>query len=344
MSSSMVSIVVPIYNIAKYLNRCIESLVNQTYKNIEIILVDDGSPDRCPQMCEEWAKKDSRIKVIHKSNAGLGMARNTGIDEATGEYVYFVDGDDYVALDVIEKCVRLAKAKNAEIVTFGYSDVELNGEIGSTVVPCADKEVYTGSEVQNDFLPDLIGPNLFNGVRTNLFMSACATFVSMTLIRKSHWRFVSEREIISEDIYSLLILYQYVYSVAVISEPLYFYCKNETSLTHTYRADRYPKIMYFYDRCVQETEKIGYNHTVKQRLAYPYLSNTIAALKMVVSADLSVKERRKAFYDIVSSEHLHRVLNDTCIKKETLKRKLFLSLIKAKCYKLCYLLIKATVR
>ena len=97
-----VSVVLPIYNVEQYLERCVNSVVNQTYTNLEIILVDDGSPDNCPQMCEDWKKRDSRIKVVHKKNAGLGMARNSGIEVATGEYICFFDSDDYVKRDIID--------------------------------------------------------------------------------------------------------------------------------------------------------------------------------------------------------------------------------------------------
>ena len=105
MSGTLISVVLPIYNVEKYLNRCIKSIITQTYKNLEVILVDDGSPDHCPRICDEWAKKDARIKVIHKKNEGLGMARNTGIENATGEYICFVDSDDYIAPDTIEKVI-----------------------------------------------------------------------------------------------------------------------------------------------------------------------------------------------------------------------------------------------
>ena len=94
MLNKKVTVVLPIYNVEKYLDRSVKSIVEQTYTNLEIILVDDGSPDMCPQMCDEWARKDKRIKVIHKKNAGLGMARNTGIDNASGDYICFFDSDD----------------------------------------------------------------------------------------------------------------------------------------------------------------------------------------------------------------------------------------------------------
>lgn len=99
---NLISIIVPIYKVEAYLERCVNSLKNQSYKNIEIILVDDGSPDRCPELCDEFAKTDSRIRVLHKENGGLSSARNAGISVAKGEYIVFVDSDDYVAENMIE--------------------------------------------------------------------------------------------------------------------------------------------------------------------------------------------------------------------------------------------------
>ena len=104
-----VSIIVPCWGVEKYLDRCVESLVNQTLKDIEIILVDDESPDRVPVMCDDWAKKDSRIRVIHKKNGGLGFARNSGLDIATGEYVTFCDSDDYIEQEAYECTMKRKK-------------------------------------------------------------------------------------------------------------------------------------------------------------------------------------------------------------------------------------------
>lgn len=106
--NTLVSIIVPIYNVEKYLCRCVDSIINQTYKNIEIVLVDDGSPDGCPKICDEYSELDSRIKVIHKPNGGLSDARNAGIDKATGEYITFVDSDDWIEHDTVEKMLHLS--------------------------------------------------------------------------------------------------------------------------------------------------------------------------------------------------------------------------------------------
>lgn len=99
----LISVIVPVYKVEPYLDECVQSLVNQTYRNLEIILVDDGSPDNCPAMCDNWAKKDKRIKVIHKENGGLSSARNAGLDSASGDYVGFVDSDDFIESDMYEK-------------------------------------------------------------------------------------------------------------------------------------------------------------------------------------------------------------------------------------------------
>lgn len=125
----MISVIVPVYKVEKYLNKCIESIINQTYKNLEIILVDDGSPDNCPSICNEYAKKDDRIKVIHKENGGLSDARNVGIDAATGSYISFVDSDDYIAPDFLEIMHSTMLRENADLVICNYCYIDDNENI-----------------------------------------------------------------------------------------------------------------------------------------------------------------------------------------------------------------------
>lgn len=117
--SELISVIVPIYNTSEYLNRCIDSLLNQTYENLEIILVDDGSTDNCPAICDQYAKKDKRVKVIHKENGGLSSARNAGLDIATGEYIGFVDSDDFVSSEMYEVLINLMMDKGTKISGVG---------------------------------------------------------------------------------------------------------------------------------------------------------------------------------------------------------------------------------
>jgi glycosyltransferase involved in cell wall biosynthesis len=149
-----ISIIVPVYKVEKYLDKCVESLVNQTYKNLEIILVDDGSPDECPKICDAWAKKDSRIKVSHKANGGLSEARNTGMDIATGDYIGFVDSDDYVSEEMYNILVKIIEENDADISACQestFNDESINCLIGKTVevVPVVQDELY--STLQNPF-------------------------------------------------------------------------------------------------------------------------------------------------------------------------------------------------
>lgn len=340
MRKGVVTIVLSIYNVEQYLERCIKSVVNQTYENLEIILVDDGSLDHCPEICDEWSRKDNRIKVIHKSNAGLGFARNTGIENATGEYICFFDSDDYIALDTIEKVYNCITNYNAEIVLFGFCNVDSNGRIRKCTIPKTSKDFYQGDEIQNYVLPNLIAPDPKTGEKTNLWMSAWACMYSLETIYRSNWKFVSERKYISEDVYSLLFLYKDIKSVAVLSEALYFYCENGTSLTHIYRQDRYKKNKLCYDACLVACDNLEYSGDIKNRLAFQYLSNIIGALKLIVTADCTYKDKQKYLKEIILDQHLQMVLHRMDINRETLGRKILFSVMRKRQVKFAYFLVK----
>lgn len=125
---STVSIIVPVYKVEMELDRCVQSLINQTYKNIEIILVDDGSPDTCPELCDQYAREDNRIKVIHKKNGGLSDARNAGLKQATGDYILYVDSDDYVDLDSCERLLNAIGKQKIDIVVGNATMEKPDGE------------------------------------------------------------------------------------------------------------------------------------------------------------------------------------------------------------------------
>lgn len=119
-----ISVIIPVYKVEPYLDRCVRSIVEQTYQNLEIILVDDGSPDRCPELCDAWAEKDARIQVYHKPNGGLSNARNYGVARSTGEYIAFVDSDDYVAQNYIEYLYTLMIQTGAEMACCNFRKVQ----------------------------------------------------------------------------------------------------------------------------------------------------------------------------------------------------------------------------
>ena len=130
MGQPLISVIVPVYKVEEYLPRCIDSILAQTYKNLEIILVDDGSPDKCPAICDEYAKKDSRIKVIHKKNGGLSDARNAGLDLCSGEKICFIDSDDYVSPRYVEDLYGQMMKTNSDLVLCGFVKVFQDGTFG----------------------------------------------------------------------------------------------------------------------------------------------------------------------------------------------------------------------
>ena len=171
----MITVAVSIYKVEKYLNKCIESLLSQTYKDFEIILVDDGSPDKCPEMCDAWEKKDSRIRVFHKENGGLSSARNFGIEHAKGEFIIFPDPDDWVEPDYLEKLLALREKYNADLSICGH----YNGK------NIQNKKAFLSVLTTEEALEQLMMPRLFCGYAWN-------KLYSMEIIRNNDLRFDTE--------------------------------------------------------------------------------------------------------------------------------------------------------
>ena len=340
MQSTLISVVIPVYKVEKYLDRCIASVVNQTYENLEIILVDDGSPDACPAMCDAWAKRDNRIRVIHKENAGLGMARNTGIESASGEFICFIDSDDFILPNMIEQAVGVAKKENADITIYGFIIVDGAGK-ETKIIPQPRQRNYSGEEVRNIFLPEYIGVDPKTGKDSGIPGSACTCLISMELVRHSNWHFVSERDILSEDVYSFLVLCKEVKKVVVLNKSLYCYCTNDVSLTHTFHRDRFEKNKYCYQKCVELCQELNYPEEVQNRCTELLVGGTISAMKQDVAY---YKEKEKALQrirQIVNDELLQQVLLKKKRDKTKLKKKIFLWAVRHKMYVMVYLLLYA---
>lgn len=143
--NEIISIIIPVYKVENYLNKCVESVVNQTYKNLEIILVDDGSPDNCPKMCDDWAKKDKRIKVVHKPNGGLSDARNAGINISKGKYICFADSDDYLVDKFVEILYNNLVKTDSDLSICSFCYVYEN--VQSFPNPANNLTIYEGEEV-----------------------------------------------------------------------------------------------------------------------------------------------------------------------------------------------------
>lgn len=214
------SIIVPVYKVEKYINDCVGSILNQTFTDFELILVDDGSPDNCGKICDEYAKRDSRVVVLHKSNGGLSSARNAGMDVARGEYIAFVDSDDFVASDMFEKMIGQAISTNADMVKCGYTAVD--DHHNKKAVECFSKKQIFNSDGMG--LLDLY----FGGV---LFTVAWNAVYKRQLADKVKF----PEGLINEDNYSAGVYLFWAKKVVCMNETFYFYRDNEMGLSKVAR-------------------------------------------------------------------------------------------------------------
>lgn len=229
----ILTIIVPIFNIEKYLTRCIESILSQELSDMEIILVNDGSTDSCAKLCDSFVNKDKRFRVIHKSNGGLSSARNTGIDEARGQYIGFVDGDDAIAPTFYSTLIESAQSHSADIVMSGYTRKSIDGANFQfpRVDSCAHSRILNPTEVMESCILPFFGYSKQHRLPSP-FASCCDKIYRKEFI--ADLRFKSERKIVAED--NLFNLTLFLKSPRFIFEPTYnyFYYEVRTSLTSSY--------------------------------------------------------------------------------------------------------------
>lgn len=223
MNNILVSIVIPIYKVEKYIKVCVESVLRQSYQNLEIVLVEDGSPDQCPSICDEFQKKDERVRVIHKENGGLSDARNAGIQEATGDYLLFLDGDDFWDdVDAVKHLIERIQQTKADVLNFSYKkymedtneQIPYFHNVESMPMSCATKE---------EQLEYIMGRSLY-------IASACNKMIRRDLFEKDMY---FRKGIYSEDIDWCTRLLLYAHSFDFVCENFYCYRQRQDSIRHT---------------------------------------------------------------------------------------------------------------
>ena len=203
-----VSIIVPVYNVEKYFDECVKSLINQTYHNVEIILVDDGTPDKCGELADEYAKKDHRIISLHKENGGQGSARNYGLKYATGDFYCFVDADDFLALDYVEKMITAIITKKADMVFSNYYNYYVNCKGTSSIL----------SEIKE---PKEYSPEEFLECLYNYPGAFC--YVAMKFYRKEVFKDLEFKNMLCEDAQLILYIIDNCKKICYIPDNLYYY-------------------------------------------------------------------------------------------------------------------------
>lgn len=234
-----VSVIIPVYNKESYLRESVESVLVQSVEELEILLIDDGSTDTSLAICEELAKEDSRIRVIHKENEGPGVTRNLGIQESKGKYISFVDADDYIAKNTYEICIKRLSETGADLCYFGRNIVS-KGEVLSHAVRI-DKEVeYKGDEIRKSFVNFFLGNLPSEEYKRNFVTgSTCCSLFDGDFIRKNKILFPPKDIKYSEDSFFNFEICRYAQHILVLPDMLYYNNVNQVSGSRRYRPDRF---------------------------------------------------------------------------------------------------------
>ncbi len=251
-----ISVIVPVYNNEGYLRECVDSLIGQTLKEIEILLIDDGSTDQSGALCDSYAQEDPRIRVIHKMNEGLGLTRNRGLTEAAGEYFTFVDSDDYVAINMYERLWEQARKHDADACICGSTRVVAAQKISFPLE--LEKEVYTKEEIQKDLVYRMIGAAPEDVQENRLGYSMCTGIFRLSIVKDHDLVFFSEREFKMEDILFKIAYFSHIERLTYIEDSCYMYRFNTQSLTNTFRRDLLEATVKSYQKEFELLEQLGY--------------------------------------------------------------------------------------
>lgn len=230
------SVIVPIYKVEKYLRRCIDSVLVQSFDDFELILVDDGSPDNCPEICDEYEKIDPRIKVIHKENGGLVSARQAGIIASEGDYVFNLDGDDAMTGDALQSAYEVIGDTGADIVSFSYKYYE-NGEMGETVDDLADEGFYNKKDIEKYIFPKLLSDKNM----THMFYFLWGKAIKRSLIYE-HQLNVNTDISLGEDLSCIVPCYLQAQSVYMSRKPVYLYTIRNDSISTSFKTHQITQI------------------------------------------------------------------------------------------------------
>lgn len=326
---SLISIIVPVYNTENYLEKCLYSLVNQTYKNIEIIIIDDGSPDNSMNIIQKFVLADNRVKVISQKNQGLSGARNTGMNNANGDYIMFIDSDDWIEIDTCEKAINASEKYNADVVFWSYIKEFSNSQKDNYLF---DKTEIIWSEKNINQLSrrmvGLVGDELANPQSIDNLVTAWGKLYKKSVI--GDVRFTDTKIIGTEDALFNIEVFLGINSAVYIPDLLSHYRKdNESSLTHNYKKklvsrwrEMYSRIKFLLDRNDMSRE---YYDALKNRICFGLIG---LGINLAEDKKMSFKEKKKEIYNILSMKHYQIALKDLDFSYLPIQWKVFFKLAK----------------
>ena len=301
----IISLVVPVFKVEKYLERCVDSLIHQSLNDIEIILVDDGSPDQCGLICDLLKEKDSRIRVIHKSNGGLSSARNAGMKIACGKYIGFVDSDDDVELDMFEIMVNAAEKYEADFVLSDYIRIMQDGSRSLMSTQLRDG-LYNKEDIINNIYPALI---MSENIDYGPILSVWHCIYNRFFLSANNIEFAEDVKWSEDNLFSAMVGYCANSFVYLKNKGLYHYYQNPGTITTSYRMgawDVYKRMNEYMENYFASKADYDFNRQLKLHLIY-YACNTVGMECRNAQNNSDAKERIK---EILSDPKLIKAFYD----------------------------------
>lgn len=318
-----VTVIIPVYNVEQYLNRCVDSVVNQSLSNIEIILVDDGSPDGSPRICDEYAKCDHRIHVIHKKNGGLASSRNAGMRIATGEYIFFLDSDDWIDPNTLLELHSSAKSKDVDFIRFRQMYAGWPGHEDGTLIDFGtENELHEGLYLRDD-IKKVVFPRLFGTEQLTLgiIVSACRSMYKTEFLIGNQLYFDENIKYSEDTLFSAKVLLKTNSFYYVDGPKYYHYFYNPSSITRSFRKDRWEshkRLIAAFDKEFHNNKEYDFTRQLWQQKIYYILNallqrdylNTLSAkfdyCKQICNDSITVEAMKHL--DVVSVPRKLRIL------------------------------------
>lgn len=310
-----ISVIVPVYNSEKYLKRCIDSILNQTYKAIELILVEDGSPDNCGKICDEYAKKDKRVRVIHKTNAGVSAARNSGLEIASGNYATFVDSDDYIEPEMYGNMMEKVHQYNCDVVMCDcIKDFTDHSEIYTHDIRAG---FYDKEQLVNEYYPHLL---MMENVEYPATISNCLILFNRNKL--GNLRYVVEVRYSEDLLFGAQLVYNTDSFYYMKEQAYYHYYMNPTSATHKFTVDKwndYKTLHFEINKYFSECESFDFSHQIDLCLLF-FVYNSVSN---IFSADNLEREKKfEIVKNILGDNEVRRMFSNIKVLKLPISKKL----------------------
>lgn len=321
-----VSIILPIYNVEKFLDTCIQSVINQTLEDIEIILVNDGSTDNSLSICYKYQKKDKRIKVINKTNGGVSSARNRGIQEANGTYIGFVDSDDWIEPEMYEKLYAKIDDINADVGMCNYV-VDNNGKSTLKALD-TDAEVFEKKDIVDYLIPNMIGQDSFNSKQQNVMGSVCRLIIKRKFIVDNKLMFKTDLALM-EDLIFCVEAFLKVDILSLVNGGYYHYVTNDNSALTSYRPNTIEERLEIHDYLRNLFEKESIYNKYRLRMNYRYIKMFIISISNEMRNDnpKSSKEKLNTIKILCQNKKLKELLRELDVKRYSTTTKILLNAI-----------------